>query len=60
MPGSAWFPEEKPKLYHRAAHRLLLPILFILGKDYFNNTVNTREEIEKVTRLPFLGHKKKC
>ena len=33
---------------------LLLPILFILGKDYFNNTVSTREEIEKVTRLPFL------
>jgi capsular exopolysaccharide synthesis family protein len=35
---------------------LLFPILYILGKDYFNKTIITREDIEKITQLPFLGN----
>jgi hypothetical protein len=53
-----WLKGAKRVCPHQYTHQH--PILYILAKDYFNNTVNTREEIEKVSKLPFLGHKKKC
>ena len=35
---------------------IVLPILYILGKDYFNDTVVERKDIEDITKVPILGH----
>lgn len=34
----------------------ILPILCILGKDYFNDKIIEKEDVEKITKLPILGH----
>ncbi|MCK9422245.1 MAG: polysaccharide biosynthesis tyrosine autokinase [Bacteroidales bacterium] len=35
---------------------IILPIVYILGKDYFNDTMMEREDVEKITKLPIVGH----
>ncbi len=34
---------------------LILPTLYILGKDYFNDTFVDRKDIEKLTKYPIVG-----
>jgi tyrosine-protein kinase Etk/Wzc len=33
----------------------ILPLLFVLGRDYFNDKVTNKSDIEKVTQLPIIG-----
>ncbi len=35
---------------------IILPIGFILGKDYLNDKIMDKKDIEKITSLPILGH----
>jgi len=35
---------------------IMIPILYIFGKGYFNKTILNREDIEKMTKLPFIGN----
>jgi uncharacterized protein involved in exopolysaccharide biosynthesis len=35
---------------------LILPILYILGKDYLNDKIIERSDIEKITQVPIIGH----
>ena len=56
------FPNKSQNFIIALLLGILLPILYILGKDYFNKAIMTREDIEKMTQLPFLGqllHSKK-
>lgn len=34
---------------------ITIPLVFIFIKGYFNSTINFKEDIEKLTKLPFLG-----
>jgi tyrosine-protein kinase Etk/Wzc len=34
---------------------LILPVLFILGKEYFNEKVRNKEDVESRTNIPILG-----
>jgi len=33
----------------------VLPILYILGREYFNSAIISREDVEKITDLPVIG-----
>ena len=35
---------------------IILPIIYILGKDYFNDKIMEREDVEKITKFPIIGH----
>ena len=35
---------------------IVLPIIYIFGKDYLNDKIVTREDVEKLTSLPIIGH----
>nr|MBC8488976.1 hypothetical protein [Bacteroidota bacterium] len=35
---------------------LVLPIVYIMGKDYFNDKIIERKDVEKITDFPILGH----
>ena len=35
---------------------LILPVLYVLAKDYFNDKIMEREDVEKITKLPVAGH----
>jgi len=35
---------------------LVLPVLYILGKDYLNDKIVERSDIEKITQMPIIGH----
>ena len=35
---------------------LIIPVIFILGKDYLNDKIMVREDVEKITNIPILGH----
>ena len=35
---------------------LLLPILFVISKQFFNNKITSIEDIERITSLPIIGH----
>jgi len=35
---------------------LILPIIYILGRDYFNDKIVERKDVENLTRLPIIGH----
>jgi len=35
---------------------LIIPVAYIFGKDFFNDTINSKEDIEKITDVPVVGH----
>jgi capsular exopolysaccharide synthesis family protein len=35
---------------------LILPVVIILGKDFLNDTIKERADVEKITSLPIIGH----
>ncbi len=35
---------------------LIIPVIFILGKDYLNDKIMQREDVEKITTIPIIGH----
>ena len=35
---------------------IVLPVIYILGKDYFNDKIMERMDVEKITNLPIVGH----
>jgi tyrosine-protein kinase Etk/Wzc len=35
---------------------LIIPVIFILGKDYLNDKIMQREDVERITKIPILGH----
>jgi tyrosine-protein kinase Etk/Wzc len=35
---------------------LVIPVVYILGKDYMNDKIIERQDLEKLTRLPIIGH----
>jgi capsular exopolysaccharide synthesis family protein len=35
---------------------LIIPIIFIFGKDYLNDKIQEREDVEKITSTPIIGH----
>jgi tyrosine-protein kinase Etk/Wzc len=49
-------PKSKRNLILGLMLGLGLPAIFILLRDYFNNKIQTIEDIEAVTDYPFLGH----
>ena len=34
----------------------VIPIIYILGKDYLNDKIQERKDIENITKLPIVGH----
>jgi len=34
---------------------LIIPVIFILGKDYLNDKIMEREDVERITKIPILG-----
>ena len=35
---------------------LIIPVVFVLGKDYLNDKIMEREDVEKITSIPIIGH----
>jgi tyrosine-protein kinase Etk/Wzc len=35
---------------------LILPLIYIFGKDFLNDRVVTKEDVEKLTKFPIVGH----
>ena len=35
---------------------LILPLIYIFGKDFLNDKVVTKEDVEKLTNFPIIGH----
>ncbi len=35
---------------------LVLPLIYILGREYLNDKIVEREDVEKITHLPIMGH----
>ncbi|MCK4287838.1 MAG: polysaccharide biosynthesis tyrosine autokinase, partial [Bacteroidales bacterium] len=35
---------------------LVFPVIYILGKDYFNDKIIERKDVENITNLPIIGH----
>jgi len=50
------FPNKKQNYLIALILGLMFPVLYILGKSYLNKTINSREELERLTGLPFLGN----
>lgn len=35
---------------------LIFPVVYVLGKDYLNDKLQDKKDIEKLTKIPMLGH----
>ncbi len=53
--GDAIGPDKKVVLAGALLLGLLIPIAFILGRDFFNDTVNDLDDLKRATNLPLLG-----
>jgi len=57
-------PEEGTPVYPKTSMNymialiigLIIPVIFILGKDYLNDKIVEREDVEKITKIPIIGH----
>jgi tyrosine-protein kinase Etk/Wzc len=54
--GSPVYPRKSLNYLIALILGLLLPVAYILGKEYFNDKIIERKDVENITKLPILGH----
>ena len=54
--GSPVFPKKSLNYMIALILGLVLPVVYILGKDYFNDKIVERKDVESITKFPIIGH----
>ena len=54
--GSPVFPKKSLNYMIALILGLVLPVVYILGKDYLNDKIIERKDVEKITNFPIIGH----
>jgi hypothetical protein len=54
--GSPVFPKKSLNYMISLILGLVLPVVYILGKDYFNDKIVERKDVENITKYPIIGH----
>lgn len=50
------YPKNKKNYIMALFLGLVIPFAYILGKEYLNNKIIDRKDVEKLTKLPIVGH----
>jgi capsular exopolysaccharide synthesis family protein len=54
--GSPVYPKTSMNYMIALILGLIIPVVIILGKDFLNDTIKERADVEKITTLPIIGH----
>ncbi len=54
--GTPVFPKKSLNYMIALVLGLVLPVVYILGKDYFNDKIVEKKDVEGITKFPIIGH----